>query len=245
MATSKDFLPGREADLFNWAVAFSAQLTATPTAFGITAPQAAALVPLVSNFGDLIAECSNQSTRTPGKISAKLTARRALVSAIRPLVRIIQAFPALTLQQRRDLGINLRDNPGTPVNPPEEPPVVEVVKAVGHTLHVNVHAVGGGDRRAKPTGAQGCTLFTFVGPSPSGNPEAWTCQGQSTKTQFVVQIPPSVPAGSSVWLSAVWYSPRGVYTEMSNPIQAYIAGGVAADPVTLTQGDAPALLKAA
>lgn len=241
-----NYLPGREADLYNWAVSFSSQLTATPTAFGITAPQAAALAPKVTALGDLIAECSNPSTRTPGKVSAKLSARRALVAAIRPLVRIIQAFPGITLEQRRDLGINLRDSAGRPINPPATPPVVEVESAFGHTLNVRVHAVGG-DRRAKPEGAQGCTLFTFVGATPSGNPDDWTCQGQSTRTKFVVQIPPSVPAGSSVWLSAVWYSPRGVYTEMSNPIQAYIAGGVAADAVIAANSDAgePAQLKAA
>lgn len=244
MASSHDYLPGREADLYNWAVAFSDQLTATPLAFGISAPQAATLATKVTTFGDLIAECTNPSTRTPGKVSAKLTAKRAMVEAIRPLVRIIQAFPTLTLEQRRDLGINLRDNPGSPVHPPGEPPVVEVAKAIGHTLYVNVHAMGSSDRRGKPAGAQGCTLFTFVGPTPSGDPEAWTCQGQSTKTNFVVQIPPSVPAGSSVWLSAVWYSPRGVYTELSNPIQAYIAGGVAAEAATLAGGE-PSMLKAA
>lgn len=241
-----NYLPGREADLYNWAVSFSSQLTATPTAFGITAPQAAALAPKVTAFGDLIAECSNPSTRTPGKVSGKLSARRALVAAIRPLVRIIQAFPGLTLEQRRDLGINLRDNAGRPINPPAQPPVVEVESAVGHTLTIRVHAAGG-ERRAKPAGAQGCTLFTFVGATPSGNPEDWACQGQSTRTKFVLQMPPTVPAGSSVWLSAVWYSPRGTYTAMSNPIQAYIAGGVSADTATQSFSEAgePAQLKAA
>lgn len=224
-----DYLPGKERDLRDWAVSFCGHLTATPTLFGVTAADASSLQALTDTFGELVAQTTDPATRTPALIGAKSTARRALVSSIRPLVQRIQTHPGLTLQQRIDLGINTRDNLPSPVHPPSAPPLIEVTKAVGHTLHLTVKAPGE-EGRSKPEGAQGFTLFALVAPEASMNPQDYTCMGQSTRTSFEVQFPSTVAPGSRVWLTGVWYSPRGEYTEMSQPISAYIAGGLAAAP---------------
>lgn len=223
---SKDFIPSRDADLLAWAQANSAKLTASPTTFFVTAPIASAYAALVASYAAAFAAARADNAGKTDRVVLR-EARRALVANARSWVRLVQGQPGMTMEKRSELQINLRDNPGSPVNPPSEPPVVQVVKAIGRSMVVTTRAAGS-SRRSKPAGAQGSTLFMYVGAVPSGDVDDWTCLGQSTRTTFDVQLPASVPAGAQVWFSAVWYSPRGQYTEMSNPISAYVAGGIAA-----------------
>lgn len=223
---SRDYLPSNDAVLLSWSANFSAKITATPTAYGLVAAQATAYAALDTAFASALATATDPSTRTKATIAAKNTAKSPLKASARDLVKIIQAFPSLTNEQRIDLGITVRNNP-SPINPPEDPPVLEVVSALGRILKVKLHSIDS-SRRGKPAGVAGASLFSFVGSAPPADISMWTFEGSISKTTFDVEFAPTVAAGAQVWLTAFWYSPRAQSGPACTPISAYIAGGVVA-----------------
>jgi hypothetical protein len=205
----------------NW----SGLISSTPVTFGLTAAQATAYAALHTAFAAALATATEPATRTRGTVSLKDDKRADLKAKARELARIVNAFPAVTNQQRIDLGLNPRGGAVGPINPPTEPPVMEVLAAVGRTLKVRVHAMGS-DRRGKPEGVAGCSVFSYVGAAPPADISAWVFQGSSSRTAFDVEFPPTVAAGAQVFLCAFWYSPRAQGGPACQPISAYLAGGV-------------------
>lgn len=240
---STSFIPTTDAGLLTWSKANSAKLTSTPTVFFVTPTIASAYAALVEAYEEAFTAAKADNAGKTDRLR-KDVARNALVESARSWARLVQGQPGMTIDKRNELGLNLRDNPGTPINPPVAAPVVTVAEAMGRLLRLKVRTPDGVGRR-KASGAQGATVFTYVGNSPSANPKDWQCQGQTTRGDFDLELDNSVPAGACVWISAVWYSPRGAYSQMSNPISAYIAGGIAAvhenNNADLTPAATPAL----
>lgn len=224
MAT-KDFLPSKDAELLAWSTSFAQKITATPTAFGLVMSQATSYQTLHDAFDAALATSTDPATRTRGTISWKTDKRAAMKLMARELARIINAFPSITNQQRIDLGLNPRAGEISPIQPPQDPPVLEVLAAVGRTLKVRLHALGS-DRRGKPDGCDGATVMSYIGSAPPADITEWVFQGSTTRTLFDVEFPPSVPAGAQVWLAAFWFNPRCQSGPACQPVSAYLAGGM-------------------
>jgi hypothetical protein len=226
---AKDFLPSKDADLLAWSVNWSARITSTPTAYGLTAAMATAYSTLHDSFASLLSRATEPSTRTRGAVAAKNDARRLLKAQARDLARIVNAFPAITNEQRLDLGLNPRSGTQTPIQPPTESPVLEVVAANGRILKLKIHSPSS-PRRGKPDGVNGSSVFSFVGSAPPADISLWKFEGSTTRTLATVEFPPTVPAGAQVWLTAFFFNPRSQSGPACTPISAYVAGGVVGAP---------------
>jgi hypothetical protein len=223
---SQSFIPSRDALLLDWSNNFNTLITAAPTTYGLTAAQATTYGTLNTAWSDAYTTATAPSTRTRGTIAAKNAARATLVENARLLARIVQATSTVTPQQKIDLGLTPRDVIPSPINPPTESPVIELVSALGRMLKVNLRSVGS-ERRGKPAGVHGASVFSFIGAAAPADIADWTVQGSTTRTSFEVEFAASVPAGSQVWLTAFWFNPRSQSGPACTPISAYIAGGVA------------------
>jgi hypothetical protein len=221
-----DHLSGSDADFLVYAQTFSTVLTGAATTYGCTAPQATALAGLVTGFQTALAVAANPTTRSPANITAKRTARAALTANLRMLSRTIRGVATLTDEQLVAIGLKPRATP-SPINPPAEPPVLEVVSAIGRTLKLRVRGMGT-DRRGKPDKAWSAAVYSFVGTAPPSDSNLWTHQGNTTRTNFDVTFPAATPAGSQVWLVAMWCSPREMFGPPCTPVSAYLAGGYTA-----------------
>lgn len=222
---AKDPFNVPEAEFRNVAANFNTKVGAAPTAYGLTAAQATALTGLFTAFDAAYEAAIDPATRTKGKIATKNEKRALLKENLRLLARIIQANPAVTDEQRIDLGLNVRDPVPSPINPPTEPPVLEILSAAGRVLKVRLRPLGA-ETRGKPAGVQGASVFTHVGANPPADIADWKFEGSTSRTNFDVEFAPAVPAGSQVWLSAFWYNPRAQSGPACEPVCAYIAGGV-------------------
>jgi hypothetical protein len=223
---ASDYLPGKDGALLTWAQNASTLITATPTAFGLTAGIATAFSGVVSTYATAYAAAANPITRTQGTVSTKNTARTALKTNIRGWAKIVQATATVTPAQKIDLGLNPHDTNPSPINPPTDAPVVEVVSVFGRTVTLKLHGTGT-DRRGKPAGVAGASIFTHTGATPPANLAEWDYQGGTTRTSFDVQFAPEVAAGSQVWICGLWFNPRNQNGPACDPISTYIAGGVA------------------
>jgi hypothetical protein len=224
----KDFLPTKDADLLAWANAFSSKITATPVAFGLVAAQATAFAGLLTTWSADLAVATDPATRTRAAIAAKNASRAPLKAEARELARIINAFPSITNEQRIELGLTPRDGTISPINPPTECPSLRVVSAIGRILKIKLQGQDT-SRRGKPEGVAGATLFSFVGDEAPADIGQWKFEGSITRTEFDIEFPPTVAAGSKVYLCAFWFSPRSQSGPACEPVAAYIAGGVSAE----------------
>ena len=105
------FLPGREASLITWSNNFSTLITATPTAFGLTAAQATAFAALNTAWVSAYNTAKNALTRSPANIITKDQAKKLMIAEARQLAGVIQKFPTITNTQRSELGLTVPNTP--------------------------------------------------------------------------------------------------------------------------------------
>src|SRR5688500_18492442 len=220
------FLPRTDAGLLAWANAFSAQITATPAAFGVPVGTATSLATTTSTYADAYAAATNESTRTKGKIAAKNTARGNLRQAAGDVARLVYGTATVTDEQLTDLGLTVYDRTPTPVPPVALAPLVTLLSVIGRVARYKLAdaAIPGSKRR--PANARGALVLSYVGetppPSSSGG---WTIQGETGKTIAIVQFPDTVQPGTKCWVTALWVATRGEFSPACDPISTYLQIG--------------------
>ena len=216
-------MPYRQEDLRAWGDRFSLTLELDPGGYGTTAEQASIVRLAYDDFAVALARATNKTTNSEVNTRLKNDARKAMVEKARELVRIIQAWPGITDAKRDALGITVPDPEPTPLPAPSAPPTVEVVAVLGHTVKVRLK---GGSGRGKPMGVIGATLMTYVGPEVPTDLEAWCFKQMVSKTTEDIKFPPTVPAGSKVWITAFWFSRVSKTSRAAVPVSVYLADGV-------------------
>lgn len=226
---AKDFVPAKDGELLVWVNGFSSKITATPTAYGLVATQCTALAALVAPFAAAQAAAADLGTRTRAKVAARDAAKKPMVAMVRDLARIINAFPGITNEKRIELGLNPRSGTITPVGVPTESPVMQVLQTnEGRILKVRL---SGQDttRRGKPANCSGASIFSYV--SPNGQPPAdislYKFEGSTSRTIFDLEVPPTVPGGSQIFLVSFWFNNKMQSGPACNPVGAFVGGGVA------------------
>ena len=221
----RDYLPSKDQDLLVWGQNAGPKLTATPLAFGITAPMAVSFNSALDLFSDNLAISSNPSTRTRETIAATLDSKKAFKAEAREVARVINAYPPITNAQRLSLGLTPRKGEASPINPPTISPILKIKKTEGRLMTLQLVSPDS-DRRSKPEGVAGASVFAFIGSAPPADMEKWIWFGSTTKTTCEIEFAPTVPAGAQVWLTAFYFSPRSQPGPACTPVSAYIAGGV-------------------
>jgi hypothetical protein len=116
----KSFFTKTEADLYDGTLSFATKITATPTAYGLTAAQATTYTTLSNTFRTAYQVANDPVTRTKSTVQAKNDAKRVLKANASMLAKIVEATPTVTNQQRLDLGLFVRATP-SPIGPPGQP----------------------------------------------------------------------------------------------------------------------------
>jgi hypothetical protein len=228
MSHNGHFLPRTDAGLLAWSLNFDNKITADPTIYGLTVGQATAYDSLHQAFAEAYNTANTPVTRTPPSIVAKRDAKRALVAEARKLAAIVQAFPGTSNTMRSELGLTVRDDEPTPVPPPSESPEIDIVSAVLRTVRVRMHNEKTLGRRGKPHGVQGATVLSYIGPVPPAPEDIhlWKFEGNTTRTSFELQFPSSAPPGTTVWITAFWYNPRGESGPATPPVYTILPGSL-------------------
>ncbi len=202
-----DFIPRPDVKFLDWSRSFSARINATPEDFGLSVEQAVAYSVLHSAFDVAYRAVRQPSTRTSLTVLAKKEARRAAEREARRLARLIHATPGITNTQRHKLGLTVRDGEPSPIPRPADPPRLFVKLLRGATVRIRLRGVDS-LRRGKPAGVAGASVFSHVGERPPDSLSKWTYEGDTTRPQMDVTLPPSTAPGATVWLTAYWYNPR-------------------------------------
>jgi hypothetical protein len=222
MAT--DFIPSREAELVTWSNAFSTQISATPTAFGLVAGQATVYATLNTAWIAAYNTAKASLTRSPANILTKNAAKKALIANARLLAGVIQKYPAITNTQRSELGLTVPSMP-SPIPAPYSAPALEIGVVTGYTVKIKLHDSASGSKRGKPAGVSGASVFSFAGATPPADISAWKFEGNTTKTTVDVAFATTLAGGSQVWLTAFWFNAKSQSGPACSPVNTYLQGG--------------------
>jgi hypothetical protein len=121
----------------------------------------------------------------------KDAARRGVETAVRPLVRRLQASPTVSDPERASLGITVPDPGGTAVGPPTTMPVVRVEcgARLQHTIHFTDSATT--TRKGKPAGVLGAEIWVNVlpiGQPTPGDPDTFRFVALDTETPYMLDF---------------------------------------------------------
>ena len=152
-----DYLPARDGDFDSWQVNFMTYASAHTAALGLTPADITPLTAIQTSWtADLAANTAAQNAAHAAR-EGKDQTRAGFEDAIRTLVRRLQASPTVTDEQRRALGITVKDETRTmttakaaatrPVT------VVDTSERLRHTIRFYDEATP--NRRAKPDGVMG------------------------------------------------------------------------------------------
>jgi hypothetical protein len=219
-----DFIPGREADLVTWSLNLKTKITATPTAYGLTAPQATAYGVLHDAFVTAYNASANEASNSSAAVVTKNTAKAALIANARLLAGIVQRAPATTNTQRAELGLTVKDAGPSPIPPPAAAPDVDIISATGNTVRIRLHDPANPTRRGKPAGVDGASIFSFVGANPPAEESGWKFEGNITRTAVDVAFPSGTAAGAKVWFTAFWFNERKQRGPAATPVTTNIPG---------------------
>lgn len=219
----KAFYSKTEADLASGAANLIDIVTAVPATWGLTAAEVTAYTALSTNFSNLLTQAQNPITRTSVVVESKNAAKRLLRIASVNMARTITAVQTVSNAQLLSLRLNERIIP-QPRPVPQTPPVIEVISVAGRTVRCRIHD-GQTESRAKPIGAVGANIYSFVGPVSPTDAREYHHEGMATRATVEVIFPNSVASGATVWLSACWVSARGQMSQSSTPISFTLQGG--------------------
>lgn len=163
-------------------------------------------------------------TRSGPKIEAKRDALRAFKSAVRPVIDIIQANPAVTNERRRELGLRVRRGTGTPSPVPATAPSVMTMLTGPQSIRVTVRDPAASDRRAKPAGVRQVGVYVRRGATPGGPVADWPLDTLSGRTT-VDLIWEDIALETTVWVSCCWLNSRSERGPFSPPRCVRLPGG--------------------
>jgi hypothetical protein len=215
--------PPSDQGLLAWSANFLALITATPTTYGLTSAQATAYETVNTAYATALAACDPNS-RNKSAVVAKNQARTNLKVAARLLANTINGTSTVTNAQKTALGLNVRATP-TPIPVPSTSPALDVMSVAGWTVSVKLHASPAGNKRGKPAGVIGASVFSFVGADAPSDISAWKFEGNTGRTKLDVVFANTNAAGTKVWLTSFWFNGRKQSGPACAPVSTNLQGG--------------------
>lgn len=178
------YIPPKDADFDAWLLNFTTLLTAAPTTYGLTAPDAVACAAAYSAWHPAYVTATTPETRTSPAVAQKDAERAAAEATVRPYAQRISKNEAVTPENKTAIGVNLPNTSPVPIPPPTTFPLVSLRNATPlvHVLQYQDSGLGTGKK--KPFGALGMQVFRSVGTVAATDPAQASFDTQPTKSPF-------------------------------------------------------------
>ena len=182
MARAPSYIPPQDAAFEAWFLNLSTLLTATPLAYGITAPQAATVQAQYDLWNPAYVLATDPTTRTPVTVAAKTGVRNVAEATIRPICQQIARNPSITDADKIALGLNPPNTTPAPVPPPTVAPVLGLISAAPLQVTLSVQNPDTPTSKAKPPGVVATEIWAAIGTTHATDPAQCTLVGRWTKS---------------------------------------------------------------
>ena len=217
-----DFLPGDEAGFWDWQDNFIGGVTPNILAWGITAPQLAVLTGLQSPYLTAYAAANKgkKTVRTTAQNNTKKTTTKSYKSGIRAFVKQFIAFnSAITDDQRKTLGVTVRDKVRTPSTTPTAIPDLFVAPMKSSRFKVTARQqpdAQGRRKRGKPKDTKEFEIAVWIGDNAPLTGDSVAMKLRFGKSPGIIPIDP-LNVGKTASLYARWIGKKGQLGPWSNP----------------------------
>lgn len=204
-----NYIPTTDSGLNDWAINFSALLTASPTTYGQVAAVAVAVASVQDAYTAAYAMAIDPSTRTPVTVNAKDDARINFLAVVQPIAVQISLNAGVLSADKIAIGVNPRTTGRTPIPTPNTSPVLSV--ANGEVLQQIVRyrdETASPTSKAKAAGAVQIQIFAMVSATPITDQNAIAFYGVATKSPNIVMWD-SGDAGKKAYYAARWVTRTG------------------------------------
>ncbi|MDR1407116.1 MAG: hypothetical protein LBJ23_03585 [Tannerella sp.] len=206
--STRDFIPRKDVDFYQWVNNFYIVLIPNITRFGI--PQAACdtLIALKKVWDDKYSVAEAPSTRTKSSIHVKTQARATLESALRIFIREYLTYSSKVTDIDRDnLGLPIHKTTRTPSQIPKTPPQFKIDSSIIRRL--KLHFFDNNSRRyGKPSGVHSVEIIWAILDAPPVSIDKLIHSSSDTRSPFMLEFSES-NRGKSVYFCLRWENMRG------------------------------------
>jgi hypothetical protein len=209
---ARDFIPTADSELTVWLKSFVTQLNSRAESLNLGPKDLATLENAATLFDSSLMGSRQAADEAKAATAQKRAARRAALRVVRPLVRQLQANPAMTDEYRSALGLTLRDAPATTTASvaADESPLVDL--DFGTRGQITIHFgpnPAERNRNGLPSGVLGAVIQAapLTGQQAASIPTVdasagWQWLDNATRSPLVHKPD---PAGSRHWAYRVAY----------------------------------------
>lgn len=188
---STPYIPARDSLFSEWVSNFSTLISATPSAFGLVAGDAAQIAAVNSGWQAAYTAAINPSTRTPATVAAKDAARAAAEMVVRPYAILIRNNSGISNLLKISVGVTVVDLTPTAFPPPVTNPALILVAATPGQHQLAYRDSLDPLLKRKPVGVVGLEVFRALGTVAATDPAQTVYIATVTKTPFVLPTPPA------------------------------------------------------
>lgn len=223
--TSPHYMPRPDADFAAWADQYNEAVHNYYQQQGLADPSLKPLEDALAAWNTaypahVAAQGAAESAR-----QAKVAARAALESAVRPITNFIQSYPGTTNADRAEMGITVRDTSPSPAPAPTSRPLALVESGQRLTHQLRLVDESTPTRRARPAGVQRAEVFvalTTPGQPAPANPSAYRYVGSVTRGETTLTFESDKGGMQAHYLSR-WVSTSGATGPWSDTASATVA----------------------
>ncbi|MDR2065876.1 MAG: hypothetical protein LBP85_09265 [Prevotellaceae bacterium] len=204
--STKDYIPGKDAELVAWSANFAAQVAENAREWDIPAEESNEQQAAAAAFAELHAQADNPAKNSI-IVAEKNAARETLVALIRNLAGFRLKNPVITDAQRIAMGLHVRDTTHTPVPVPVTRPEIDIDVLDVRRLKIVFHDMGK-DSKAKPYGVNGAVIVYAVLDTPPADTTALTRSLLATRTPHTIEFTEE-ERGKTVYFAICWQNEKG------------------------------------
>jgi len=205
--TTPRTIPLKDADFNVWQNTITAEAIANATAWLLDqAWVTSILTPASTKWNAAWAAYENPTTRTPLITATKRDVRAEYEILLKILVANLKVNTRLTDDDRRAVGIHIKDTKPTPAPTPTTYPVLKIDTSTSRRLIVNFRD-SASNSLAKPKGVHGAEIRWIIA-DQQPTVEQLTNSTFDTRTPYTL-IFTGEQRGKTVWICARWENTRG------------------------------------
>ena len=215
--------PRADAAMLQWSQNVVNLISISPSQWGLQDSDVTDYTALHAGYSAKLAKCE-PSVRNKPAVVAKDQSLGELKSGAFTLANKIYADASVSEAMKVQIGMPPRAKPMR-IPRPESAPVIEIVSHRGFTVRIRLRAADS-DKRGKPAGTAGASVFSFVGDAPPTDIGQWKFVGSMGRVEKIdITFPTTVAPGTKVFFTGLWFNGRKEGGPMARPIGTNLLGG--------------------
>lgn len=217
-----DFIPSGDAEFDAMLTLLANTVNTNAAAYGEDLGSLTALNTARSAWALAWPNYNNALAQAEGATATKVSARTDVEAELRALNRRVQARDTVTDTAKLQAGLPVHDPSNSPLPPPTSAPLLQVDTSQRLMHTISFRDAANPNRRGKPPGVFGCSLYVKIGTPPANLADA-TFVAVDTRSPYLFEFEPEDAGKIAYWI-ACWVNPRQDTGPCSETVAATITG---------------------